>query len=243
MGETFYSALGVGTDADREAIQCAYRDQIKETHPDVSDRPDAADQFKQLTTARDVLVDERERRRYDRLGHAAYVDQHVSDSAWTTDGTDGGTAAATARRTDSGTETTAAADRATRASNPADSRTRDRDPTRASGRSRSHSRSGASGRYGRANWQTASEAYTRTPMDVDVGQPSALDRLIAAVQALGPWLVVYLVLVLSAIATGWFFYATSVYVGATTPALVAGLVVVVLVIWLSLLHMLTELYV
>jgi len=241
MGETFYSALGVDTDADRETIRRAYRDQVKETHPDVSDSPDAADRFKRLTTARDVLVDEHERRRYDRLGHDAYVSQHVSDSAWATDGAGEGTAAA-ARRTDSARERTAAAEGATRASRPGDSRTRGRDPNRASERRQARTRSGAGDRYGRANWQTASEAYTRTPMDVDAGRPSVLDRLIGGAQALGPWLFVYLALVLSAVATGWFLYATSVYVGAATPALVAGLAFVVLVIGLSLLHMLAELH-
>lgn len=37
MSETFYTALGVEADADREMIQRAYRDHVNETHPDVSD--------------------------------------------------------------------------------------------------------------------------------------------------------------------------------------------------------------
>ena len=82
MGETFYRVLGIETDADRETIQRAYREHVKETHPDVSDSPDAAERFKRLTTARDVLVDGEERRRYDRLGHEAYVSRHVEGPAW-----------------------------------------------------------------------------------------------------------------------------------------------------------------
>lgn len=79
-------------------------------------------------------------------------------------------------------------------------------------------------------------------MDVDVGQPSTVDRLIAAVQALGPWLFVHLALVLSSVATGWFLLARGTYVGGSVPAVVTGLLVVVAVLWLSVLHMLSELY-
>ncbi|RXK51336.1 J domain-containing protein [Halorientalis pallida] len=87
MAETFYSVLGVESDADTEAIRDAYRAQVKETHPDVSDDDDAADSFKRLTAARDVLVDEASRRRYDRVGHTAYVRDHLDSSAWSVDDT------------------------------------------------------------------------------------------------------------------------------------------------------------
>lgn len=82
MAETFYSALGVESDADADAIRDAYRAQVKETHPDVSDDADAADTFKRLTAARNVLVDEGSRRRYDRVGHTVYVRDHLDSSAW-----------------------------------------------------------------------------------------------------------------------------------------------------------------
>jgi curved DNA-binding protein CbpA len=82
MAETFYTALEVGDDADAEAIRRAYREQVKRYHPDVSDEPGAPREFNRLTTARDVLVDETERDRYDRLGHATYVRRHLDSSAW-----------------------------------------------------------------------------------------------------------------------------------------------------------------
>ncbi|AQL44058.1 hypothetical protein BV210_15710 [Halorientalis sp. IM1011] len=88
MAETFYSVLGVESDADTEAIRDAYRAQVKETHPDVSDDDDAADSFKRLTAARDVLVDEMRRRRYDRVGHTAYVRDHLDNPAWSADVSD-----------------------------------------------------------------------------------------------------------------------------------------------------------
>ena len=208
MGETFYSVLGVEADADRETIQRAYRDHVKETHPDVSDSPDAAERFKRLTTARDVLVDADERSRYDRIGHDSYVEQHAGDSAWAD--ADAGTGRRGTRR--------------------------ERRRSASTG-----SRSRTVGEYGTDGWQSASEAYTRTPMDVDAGRGSVPDRLLGVVRSLGPWLLVDLVLIFSAVATGWFFYGISRHVGAPTPALISGLVFVVLVIWLALMHMLFEL--
>ncbi|KAA9397352.1 molecular chaperone DnaJ [Haloarcula sp. CBA1130] len=73
MTETFYDVLGVSTDASTAAIEAAYREQLKETHPDVSDAADAGEATQRLIEARDVLTDEAERARYDRVGHDAYV--------------------------------------------------------------------------------------------------------------------------------------------------------------------------
>ncbi|RLM95404.1 J domain-containing protein [Haloarcula sp. Atlit-7R] len=88
MSETFYEILGVPTDASTAAIETAYRERLKETHPDVSDAADAGEATQRLIEARDVLTDEDERARYDRLGHDAYVagesnmaDAHSSDVA------------------------------------------------------------------------------------------------------------------------------------------------------------------
>ncbi|MDQ2072130.1 DnaJ domain-containing protein [Haloarcula sp. H-GB4] len=73
MTETFYEVLGVPTDASTAAIEAAYRERLKETHPDVSDAADAGEATQRLIEARDVLTDEDERARYDQLGHDAYV--------------------------------------------------------------------------------------------------------------------------------------------------------------------------
>lgn len=74
VGEDYYDLLGVSRDASRAEIRQAYRARIKETHPDVSDDESAHEHTKRLIEAKDVLTDEEERRRYDRLGHEAYVD-------------------------------------------------------------------------------------------------------------------------------------------------------------------------
>ncbi len=73
MGDEYYERLGVASDASAEEIAAAYRERLKETHPDVSDASDAKERTKQLIEAKEVLTDETERMRYDRLGHERYV--------------------------------------------------------------------------------------------------------------------------------------------------------------------------
>jgi curved DNA-binding protein CbpA len=114
MTETFYDVLGVAEDATTDEIESAYRERLKQAHPDVSDSDDAERATKSLIEARDVLVDETERARYDRLGHAAYVgnsNPSASDTAASTDETDAGADEQTNRR-----ETESRASRERRAS-------------------------------------------------------------------------------------------------------------------------------
>lgn len=234
MGETFYSVLGVDADADRETVRRAYREHVKEAHPDVSDSPDAGEQFKRLTTARDVLVDEGERRRYDRLGHDAYVQQHVQTSAWSVPDPDEPERATTTQEdvpSESATADSAATTRERTASHGGQ-----RGAARGAG-----ARSRTDGGYGNADWQTASEAYRRTPMDDEVGRSSLLERAVGATRKLGPWVFVYLTLLVSTVATGWFFYATSRYVELSLPLIVSGAVVVLLILCFSMVHMILEL--
>lgn len=73
MSETYYDRLGVPRDATTEDIERAYRECLIETHPDVSDAPDASEHTRDLIEAKEVLTDDRERARYDRLGHEAYL--------------------------------------------------------------------------------------------------------------------------------------------------------------------------
>jgi molecular chaperone DnaJ len=42
---TLYEVLGVAEDADAETIGDAYRERVKETHPDVSDHPNAQERL------------------------------------------------------------------------------------------------------------------------------------------------------------------------------------------------------
>ncbi|WP_435195129.1 J domain-containing protein [Natronomonas sp. EA1] len=77
-GGSYYDLLGVPPDASETEIRAAYRAKAKEAHPDRSDAPDASERFKRLTRARDVLTDETERARYDRLGHERYTGEDVA---------------------------------------------------------------------------------------------------------------------------------------------------------------------
>jgi len=114
MSETFYDVLGVGPDATTEEITTAYRDRIKETHPDLSDDDDAKEQSRGVIQAKEVLTDEDERARYDRLGHDDYVRQTNVDADWggaggsddTAPWRDTSTAAEQAASSRTGTDTT-----------------------------------------------------------------------------------------------------------------------------------------
>lgn len=73
MARTFYEVLGVDDAASDAEIRTAYREKVKETHPDLSDNADAREDFRRVVRAEEVLSDPDERARYDRLGHDAYV--------------------------------------------------------------------------------------------------------------------------------------------------------------------------
>lgn len=74
MSENYYEVLGVDTGASQETIEQAYRERLKQTHPDVSDEENASERTKLLIEAKDVLTDKSERERYDSLGHETYVE-------------------------------------------------------------------------------------------------------------------------------------------------------------------------
>ncbi|HWO69421.1 MAG TPA: molecular chaperone DnaJ [Actinomycetota bacterium] len=63
-----YEILGVDRDATQEEIKRAYRRLARQLHPDVSDRPDAEERFKEVTAAYEILSDPEKRRQYDLFG-------------------------------------------------------------------------------------------------------------------------------------------------------------------------------
>jgi hypothetical protein len=77
MPDDFYDLLGVERDASPEELKRAYRDLVREYHPDVNDDERAHAQFKVVRMAYDVLSDPDERSDYDRLGHDTYVDRRL----------------------------------------------------------------------------------------------------------------------------------------------------------------------
>lgn len=239
MSETFYSELGVGSDAEPEDIRRAYREHVKDTHPDVSDRPDARRSFKRLTTARDVLTDERERTRYDRLGHDSYVSEHVQESVWngstpddtdTADGSGAETAGPDVTEQRKKYSTTATTGSASGRSSSAGSSSRTRVGNRGGTRSRTD------GGYASESWQQASSVYQQSSVPVDDDAEPTLTATIRVLRDLGGWFVVHVVLILSALATTWFIL-TATPGGAVPPAALVGTVLLVpLVFGLSIMH-------
>ncbi len=66
----YYEVMGIGKGASADEIRKAYRQLARQHHPDVSDAPDAADRFKEINEAYEVLIDQEKRSAYDRFGHA-----------------------------------------------------------------------------------------------------------------------------------------------------------------------------
>ena len=66
----YYELLGVPRDADETTIKKSFRRLARELHPDVSDHPEAAVRFREITEAYEVLSSSERRSLYDRYGHA-----------------------------------------------------------------------------------------------------------------------------------------------------------------------------
>src|SRR5436309_1026868 len=64
----FYQLLGVSRGATDEQIRSAYRKLARQLHPDVNKEPDAAQRFKEITEAYEILTDPQRRQRYDMFG-------------------------------------------------------------------------------------------------------------------------------------------------------------------------------
>jgi molecular chaperone DnaJ len=72
--EDYYDVLGVSRDASQKDIKKAYKKLAKEYHPDLNDEEGSEEQFKKISAAAEVLTDEQERKKYDRVGHQAYTE-------------------------------------------------------------------------------------------------------------------------------------------------------------------------
>src|SRR5215218_9399392 len=67
----YYEVLGVQRAASPDDIKKAFRQKARQYHPDVNKEDGAEAQFKEISEAYEVLIDDDKRAAYDRFGHAA----------------------------------------------------------------------------------------------------------------------------------------------------------------------------
>lgn len=77
----YYEVLGVNKSASDAEIKSAFRKLAKKYHPDLNKEPDAAEKFKEVQEAYDVLSDEKKRKTYDQFGHTTF-DQGASGNPY-----------------------------------------------------------------------------------------------------------------------------------------------------------------
>ena len=89
----YYDVLGVSRNADAATIKKAFRKLAKKYHPDSNEgNAAAAEKFKEVTEAYDVLGDEKKKKLYDQFGQAAFEEgagQNGGYGSYHTGGTQG----------------------------------------------------------------------------------------------------------------------------------------------------------
>lgn len=64
--KNYYEVLGVGKNASEDEIRAAYKKLVKQYHPDLHPNdPAAAEKFKEINEANEVLSDKQKRAAYD----------------------------------------------------------------------------------------------------------------------------------------------------------------------------------
>jgi molecular chaperone DnaJ len=65
----YYEVLGVSKSASKDELKKAYRKLSKQYHPDINKEENAADKFKEIAEAYEVLSDDQKKAQYDQFGH------------------------------------------------------------------------------------------------------------------------------------------------------------------------------
>ncbi len=86
LEKDLYAVLGVEEDADSKTISRAYRNLARQLHPDTHpDDPEAAERFKEVTAAYDVIGDETKRAEYDQFRRAVAEAGAQANGGWRSD--------------------------------------------------------------------------------------------------------------------------------------------------------------
>lgn len=237
MGDSLYALLGVGENAKPETIRAAYRDRVKKEHPDVSDDPDATRQFKRLTVARDTLLNDDERARYDDLGHEVYLRRHSQADLFDVTQEEGSRSPAEPRGSPAdqrATDTTVRNHVATDGVGSREEWWRDREGPEPRQRTRTWSSRVHEGGPA-ATWAQTGDTETAT------STTTMGDRIVECIQRAGGWLLFYLFLIASAVATGWFLY-TSAPPAYVVVALFSAIGLVIITVAVAILHLVTIVY-
>lgn len=87
----FYEVLGVSKNASESEIKKAFKKKAKEYHPDLNkDNPAAAEKFKEVNEAYEVLSDPNKKAQYDQFGHAAFAGANMGGQGGFSQGFDFG---------------------------------------------------------------------------------------------------------------------------------------------------------
>jgi DnaJ-class molecular chaperone len=73
----YYAQLGVAPDATPETIKSVYRKQASQYHPDKNPDPDAAQRFREVQEAYEVLSDNSRRKAYDETRRRSLIEEPV----------------------------------------------------------------------------------------------------------------------------------------------------------------------
>lgn len=109
-----YRVLGVPDDAAPEEIKLAYRRLTKATHPDVNPAKDAAETFRRVNAAYEILADPERRGRFDRGADFQAMDEGFAPEAETTRRAEAAAWNAQSRNKSAASSSSASSARATR---------------------------------------------------------------------------------------------------------------------------------